>query len=221
MAFQKINFKFHIIKKIIPTKSQGEIFGIMLFFVILILGFLLYSEFRNVFTVQQQDAILISENEIIAQSMIEHLKTLRIECYNSRIMDGTGLLNLCVDNTDLIQKEISITCEKGNPPLELKVCSTFLNLINTSLHSLFNGTSEQNPLHSPKAFALRVIPSNDIRYSHLNVTMDNLQEFELSLNPSDENYYLRKGYSRVSNEFQNIPTNQGRFEFELSFYYRR
>ena len=224
MIFQSINFKFcknKKIKQINSSKSQGEIFGIMLFFVILILGFLLYSEFRSVFTIQQQDAILISENEIIAQSMIEHLKTLRIECYNSRVMDGTRLLNLCVDNTDLIQKEFLITCEKGDPPIELEVCSTFLDLMNSSLHSLFNGTSEQNPLHSPKAFTLRVIPSNEIRYSHLNVTLDNLHEYELSLNSSDENYYLRRGYSRVSSEFQNIPTNQGRFEFELSFYYRR
>ncbi|MCH8519537.1 MAG: hypothetical protein LAT82_02175 [Nanoarchaeota archaeon] len=211
---KKIKFKF-------SSKSQGEIFGIMLFFVILVLGFFLYSEFRSVYTVQSQNEILISENEIIAQSMIEHLKTLRVDCYRTRTLDGVRLLNLCVDNTGLTQRSHNITCESTSPSFELEVCSTFLNLMNSSLHLLFNGTTDNEPLHSPKAFTLRVIPSNDIRYSHLNVTMDNLQEYDLSLNISEENYYLRRGYSRVSSEFQNIPTNQGRFEFELSFYYRR
>lgn len=214
-----LNFKKVIFND--SSKSQGEIFGIMLFFVILILGFFLYSEFRTVFSIQEQDAILISEGEIIAQSMIEHLKTLRIQCYEDRIVDGNRLLNLCVDHTGLTNREHNITCQIHNPSVEIEVCSTFLNLMNSSLHILFNGTSDIEPLHSPKAFTLRVIPSNDIRYSHLNVTIDNLHEYDLSLNRSEDNYYLRRGYSRVSSEFQNIPTNQGRFEFELSFYYKR
>lgn len=201
------------------SKSQGEIFGIMLFFVILILGFLLYSEFRTVFTVQQQDAILLSEGEIIAQSMIEHLKTIRIECSEDIITDGRRLLNLCVDHTGLLQREHNTTCHIQN--LEIEVCSTFLNVMNSSLYSLFNGTSQSQPLHSSKIFTLRVIPSNEIRYSHLNVTLSNLHDHDLSLNSSESNYYLRRGYSRVSSEFQNIPTNQGGFEFELSFYHRR
>lgn len=206
-------------KNIPYLKSQGEIFGVMLFFVILILGFYLYSEFRAVYSIEEQDSILQSETEILVESVMQHLKTVEIECFRNRRLSGVDLLNFCVDNTGLTESQYTISCT--HPPNDVEVCQTFLNSFNHSLHQLFSGVGNQDPIHGLRPFSFRIIPSNDIRYPHLNKSFDNLEQFDLSLNASDPNYYLRQRFSRISSDFQNIPTNQGRFEFELFFYHRR
>lgn len=201
------------------SSSQGEIFGVMIFFVILILGFYLYSQFQAIYSVDEQNSILETETEILVESVMDHIKTAEIQCFSNRGIDGIDLLQYCVDNTGITLSEYNISCTI--PSYEIETCQAFRNLINSSLHQLFNGTSTNSALHSSRPFMFTIIPSNDIRYSHLNRTFTNLAAYNLSLNSSDENYYLREGYSKISTDFQNIPTNQGRFEFELSFFRER
>ncbi|MFP4401644.1 MAG: hypothetical protein ACLFPL_00285 [Candidatus Nanoarchaeia archaeon] len=199
-------------------QSQGEIFGIMIFFVVLTIGFLLYSQFQVVYSQEEQDSILETETQIIVESVVQHLKSTQIQCFENSQLSGVDLLNRCVDNTGLSYSKYNLTC--ADQGYEIEVCSAFLNTLNSTLLQLFNSTSygDNEPLHSSKVYTLRIIPSNDVRYTHLNKTISNLNEYNLSLNSSDENYYLRRGYSRISADFQNIPTNQGRFELEMSFY---
>lgn len=201
------------------NKSQGEIFGVMIFFVLLILGFYFYSQFQAVYSVDEQNSVLQAETEILVESVMQHIKTTEIQCYSNRGLDGVELLQRCVDNTGTAFSEHNISCT--TPSYEVEVCQAFTNMINSSLHQLFNGSSSQNPLHSSRAFVFTIIPSNDVRYSHLNKSFDNLDTYNLSLNSSESNYYLKEGYSKISTDFQNIPTNQGRFEFELSFFRER
>ena len=198
------------------NKTQGEIFGVMIFFVLLILGFYFYSQFQAVYSVDEQNSILETESEILVESVMQHIKTAEIQCYSNRGLSGIELLQRCVDNTGIAFSEHNISCTA--PSYEVEACQAFKNLINSSLYQLFNGTSSQNSLHSSRAFLFTIIPSDDVRYFHLNKSFNNLDSYNLSLDSSDENYYLREGYSKISTDFQNIPTNQGRFEFELSFF---
>lgn len=200
----------------ITKKSQGEIFGIMIFFVLLVLGFFLYSQFKIVYTAEEQDIILENEYKILVDSTMQHIKNSKISCFNNDEISNIDLLNYCVENTGISFSTYTIDCSPQ--PYVIETCQTLLNNINASLHELFNGTS---PLHSQKPFEFKIIPNNDVKYSHLNVTLSNLNSFNLSTNSSNPNYYLRKRYSKISSDFENIPTNQGKFEFELSFYHKR
>lgn len=198
------------------TKSQGEIFGVMIFFVLLILGFYFYSQYQAVYSVEEQDSVFKAETEILVNSVMEQVKRTEIECFTNRGFSGVDLLQSCVDNTGSAFSEYNISCT--NPVHTIEVCEAFTNMINTSLYEFFNGTNGNPAIHSSRPFYLQIIPSSEIRYSHLNKSFDNLEANNLSLNTSSDNYYLRKGYSRISVDLQNIPTNQGKFEFELSFF---
>lgn len=202
------------------NRSQGEIFGIMIFFVLIIVGFLLYSQFKIIYSVEEQDIILESEYKLLADSVTQQIKNSQIKCFRDSQIDVIELLDYCVENTGLSFDEYTLNCP---PPISASIntCQAFRNVINDSLYAFFNGTSSIPPIHSSKPFTFTVIPSNDIKYSHLNVTFSNLKDFNLSTNPTDSNYYLREGYSRISNDLENIPTNQGSFELEFSFYHKR
>lgn len=201
-------------------RSQGEIFGIMIFFVLLIIGFLLYSEFKVLYSVDEQDVILESEYKLLADSVTQQIKNLEIQCFRDSNIDVIELLDYCVDNTGLSYNEYSLTCSVTSTGT-IQTCQGFKNIINDSLHTYFNGTSSTPPIHSSKPFTFRVIPNSDVKYSHLNVTFSNLKDFNLSEDVTNPDYYLRKGYNKISNDLENIPTNQGSFEFEFSFYHKR
>lgn len=196
--------------------SQGEIFGIMLFFVLIIIGFLLYSQFKIVYSSEEQDIILENEYKILVESTMQQIKNTQIQCFKDTQISTIDLLDYCVENTGISFSEYEIDCSPQ--PYIIETCETLVNSINSSLHQLFNGST---PLHSQKPFEFKILPSNSLKYSHLNVTLTNMHYFNLSTNSSDPNYYLRKKYQKISSDFENIPTNQGKFELELSFYHKR
>ena len=195
-------------------KSQGEIFGIMIFFVLLIIGFLLYSQFKVVYTSQEQDTILQEEYKILVDSTMKTLKEYEIQCFSNSKISTIDLLQYCVDNTGISSFEHQLSCDN----FKINSCKTLLNTVDSLLHTFFNSSSA---LHSQKPFEFTIIPSNEIKYSHLNVTLSNIKYFNISTNSSNSSYYLRQGYSKISSDFENIPTNQGTFELELIFYHKR
>lgn len=191
----------------------------MIFFVLIVIGFLLYSQFKVIYSVEEQDVILESEYKLLADASMQQIKNLQIECFRDSQVDVIDLLDYCVENTGLSFSEYDLVC--STPSATLHSCEAFRNIINNTLFALFNGTSTLNPIHSSKPFKFTIIPSNDIKYSHLNTSFSNLKYFNLSENSSNSSYYLRKGYAKISNDLESIPTNQGSFELELSFYHKR
>lgn len=197
-------------------RSQGEIFGIALFFVVIIIGVIVYANFQAIEQSGETEEFEEKQFEILSADSINGLKKMSTNCEVEQNRDALeDVIRYCFDNARSDEDDPIIECEQeSGGTVEKSACSYSYEILNTSLHNLFNEDSDE-ALVAPIPFSLELTnPSFEHEQWH-NRTITNLGDFGLSLNRSKGNFYLDEEYRRNNAGFDVITT--GRREVELTF----
>lgn len=194
-------------------KSQGEIFGIALLFVIIILGIVIYGQYQASNPQRTVDAQKEGEYKLLAQSTLNSLKKMSTGC---QIDSGTdsleALITYCMDYSRTQSTDQIITCSG----VEKNSCSYAIEILNASLNSLFGN---QSSVMGNIPFSLE-ISTPEYNHKVFNGTYSNLDSFKLRDQDVSLDNYFRLGYKRVSSGKEVIPTQKRAVEMILSLYYR-
>ncbi len=198
-------------------KGQGEIFGIALFFVVLIVGIIIYSNIQLLQTSTDEDSFESRQYEILSADALNALKKMSTSCSVEQNKDSLeDLIRYCFDYASTSQSYPTIVCDDG---VERNACEYSFEILNSSLQKLFHNTSSK-ALVAPIPFSLLITNPEFEHVTWHNKTISNVENFGLSLNRSNESFYLRKQYNRENAGFDIITTGRRSVELTFDVYYR-
>jgi hypothetical protein len=193
-------------------KSQGEIFGIALLFVIIVIGILVYVQAKALNPDREEDLQEDAQYKLLAESSLRSIFEASTNCYVERGDDSLReLVNFCMEFS-FSGSDPSFTCEDGT---NIKVCEHVLETLNSSLYELYNTS-----LLGPSPFELRLkVPAN--KNSILdNISLTNFADVKRGEELVTENNYRALGYKRAPSGLLAWATAQQEITAELYLYYR-
>jgi hypothetical protein len=193
-------------------KSQGEIFGIALLFVVILIGVIVYAKVKSVSDLNDVDLQAQGEYKILAEGTLNTLLKTSTGCTVERDKDSVrDLINYCLEN-EYSGEDVPIDCDTG----EVMACSRVLNFMNESLYLVFN--SSKGIGYIP--FELRLdVPANS-RSIFFNESRTNLGDFYYRGTQVNDSTRRKLGYKRESSGLISWRTAQRDVELELYLYYR-
>ena len=194
-------------------KTQGEIFGIALLFVIIILGIIIYAQIKANNPDQNKDLIKEGKFKILAEGTINTILKQSTGCYPERNKDSViDLIQYCLYNHNVDFDSVYLTC---NDDLKHDVCTYPIEILNKTLYNMYNNS---NNIHIP--FYL-TISLESFKNTHLsNVQITNFGDISYKGKPIKKENYLRKGFNKANSGLVSIPTSYRNIDFELALYYR-
>ena len=209
------------------NKSQGEIFGIMLFFVIIIIGILISTQLKLFSTDRESDSFEKNRNNELAKGVLKTILDSNTNCnIDKRGNKLEDIIDYCIEyykpntNTD---PEVTCEIEKndGTTSEEEKAsCDLALTKITQSLKNIFKETNPPSPppLLGERYYSLE-IEVLDAEIKELeNEQCKELNHLPNSPQECNKNYRL-PGYNRASTSRQ-IETSKETVEFRLFIYYK-
>ncbi len=199
------------------SRAQGEIFGIALVFVILVLGIVIFSQIQTLSPKEQVDIVQDEKYDIISEGSLNSILKLSSGCYVERNRDSVrDLINFCLENS-FSGFDPDIEC-KIDGSFEIKsACSYSLELINNSLKSIF---TVGNVARIPYDLIVDVPRNDDSLLNLKNIEpLNNFGNFTFNDELLTSENYRKFGLKRVSSGLKTWPTAQGNIEFELRLYY--
>lgn len=197
-------------------KSQGEIFGIALLFVVIIVGILVYSQIKALNPDRGDSYQREAEYEILAERTLNTMLSMSTGCYVERGRDSVkDLVNFCLDYTYSGNDPTMDCFDNGE---EIKVCQYTLDIINTTLLSLFNKSQDSFIGEIPYQMSIYVPHNMNTKLS--NVSFTNFGQISYRNDILDTNSYRKFGFKRATSGLITWATSQRNVEFELYLYYR-
>lgn len=197
-------------------RSQGEIFGIALMFVVIIVGILVYSQIKALNPDRTDTYQREAEYEILAQRTLNTMLSMSTGCYVERGRDSVkDLVNFCLDYT---YSGNDPTMDCFNNGEEVKVCAYAKDIINTTLVSLYNKSSSSLVGEIPYQMTINVPNNANTKLS--NTTFTNFGEITYRGTIIDDSSYRKLGYKKATSGLITWATSQRNVEFELYLYYR-
>ncbi len=191
-------------------KSQGEIFGIALFFVIIIIGIIIYSQIASFKTNETQLLITEKQYNILSKGTLNTLLSQSTGCYVGRGQDSiSDLLKFCLEAT-YSGKDPYYDCNGG-----IYACNYSISLLNSSLNNLFNSSGIIGEIPYSLRISVPRNPSSLLNREDIQTTI--FKGKSISLKEKD---YLKYKFNKVSSGVYPIASAQGFVEIELSIYYR-
>lgn len=189
-------------------RTQGEIFGLALLFVVIVVGIVIYGQIRALSPQREVDVEKEREYKIVAEGTLNTILKLSTGCYVERGRDSVeSLIRYCMEES-FGNIEPVFSCSNG----EERVCIYANEIIEGYLFSLFGEEGEVG--HIP--FSLRINLTSSSTSSFNNQIISNLDEFGEEEGVS----YKRLGLNRVSSGLRTLPTAQRDIEFELYLFYK-
>ncbi len=200
------------------NKSQGEIFGIALLFVVIIVGVLVYSQIKSLSPNRDELSQREAEYEILAQRSLDTILGISTGCIVENGKDTVqDLINYCLDYT-YSGNDPTIECSFST--FEVKSCEYALDILNESLHEIYNNSDSSNALVGSIPFVLNIdLPSNSNSLLS-NVTITNFGEIEFRGDKVDFENYRGLSYKKATSGLVTWATSQRNVELELALYYR-
>ena len=196
-------------------KSQGEIFGVALLFVLILLGFLLYTQFKDD---TNYDSKKDDSYKILADTTLNSLLKTSSNCYIKRSLGLVeDLVYQCIYDSFLYNSNPYYSCGSSNK----NICSHSKDLINKTLLNLYNTS---NFSIGPTPYELRVVindySGSDNDFPFHNEIYTNFGSVTYLENVITKANYRKYKYKRVSSKPITFKTIAGDIEFELYLYYR-
>lgn len=200
-------------------KNQGEIFGIALMFVVLVIGIIIYGQIKALNPDNSADIKTEGKYKILAEGSLNSILKMDVGCQVERDDRSLrGLLSYCIENAYVSDIDPKIICD-GN--IVHNSCSYSIEILNDTLLNLLN-TSILGPI----PYKLLVSLPHDSS-SSLNVNLTNFGTFKygnnilVENNPSSNQITYRKaGYKRAPSGLRSWATSRRNINFELYLYYR-
>ena len=194
--------------------SQGEIFGIALFFVILIIGLLVYAQIRALNPSISSDQNLDDRYKILAETSKYTILDISTGCYTGRGRDSIkDLIDHCLRNSPNQETKTALFLCDG--VTSVNTCEKSLKMLENTLNLTY---SENGIGKIPYRMEIRLPRSPQ---SIFNTNITNFNQFQT--NEGDilsETNYRRNGYKRAPSGLRAWPTAFGNIEIELFLYYR-
>jgi len=201
-------------------KSQGEIFGIALLFVIIILGLIIYSQFAALDDYTEDEDLTRQQYNTLALNTRDAIMDMSTGCSGGRIHGGddtlADLARVCVTRSSTAHSDPEIECEIDGSNQTVGSCSHFKNLLNSTLYNLFNNSNTTEipfELHGELD-----LYGGDHKLD--NLTVSNLGELEVGGQTVDEDNYIQQGFRRSTSGYTAIGAGVEDFHIELFVYYR-
>ena len=193
-------------------KFQAEIFGVALFFVIILVGFLVFLKFSDLGNSSYEKKFNEDKYKILSSSTVNFILEKDTGCYVDKISNSVkNVINYCIQNSYKGSDE-EIECKKEN----FKSCQHSIDLINKSLRDIY---SKDIVAEIPYRLEISV-PDKKSNLLH-NQNFTNLGEFK-TINGDNltlENY-RQKGYKRQSSGLINWITDRKQVKMVLYLYYK-
>lgn len=200
----------------IKKLSQGEIFGLALVFVLIVLGIIIYAQYKALNPSTEKDIILENKYKIISESTLNSILKLSTGCYVERGRDTVkDLVNYCLEGS-FSGSDPLIFCDSYGT--DVPACQTALSALNQSLFIMFT----QGGVGEIPYYLIVDVPRESTSLLSVN-SHDNFSNFgTISLNGDivDIDNYRNLGFKRVSSGLKTWPTAQGNVEFELQLFYK-
>ncbi|MDA3856365.1 MAG: hypothetical protein PF569_08970 [Candidatus Woesearchaeota archaeon] len=199
-------------------KSQGEIFGIALLFVVILIGVIVYAKIQSNSDLNDVDLQTQGEYKILAEGTLNTLLKVSTGCTVERNKDSVkDLINFCLENEGY-GGDVEIGCDiEGDGILEnFPSCAHALNFLNDSLYLIFNSSSGIGLI----PFELIIdVPSysNSIFFNESRTNLGDISYRGFEVNDSSR---INLGYKRESSGRISWRTAQRDVNFELYVYYR-
>ncbi|MFW5704804.1 MAG: hypothetical protein ACOCXG_03080 [Nanoarchaeota archaeon] len=203
-------------------KSQGEIFGVALFFVIIVIGIIVFSQIKALQPEDQLQDMQEKKMKVISESALNSILDISTGCEVERGKDSLrDLIQFCVDYTFVNSgNDPEIKCGSQEKPS----CEYSKEILNNTMNSLFNETKLGYLPYRLTVFS----DADSTIYQGFNITNydeenddEPFQYGEKEINaesgPDSLRYY---GFKRAPPGVKTIPTSQRSVTFELYLYYR-
>lgn len=202
-------------------KSQGEIFGIALMFVLIVLGLITYSQFKALDPKRDEDSFAQEEYKLLAQTTLNTIMQSSTSCEVERGKDSIkDLINYCLRNS-FGGPDPQIECEQ----ITVGACSHVEQKIEQTLQKLFTTTQNQNgddidPLigEIPYEFSIELPQESSAPLNGLQIT--NLGSFQYKNNIITQTNLRDFGYQRAPSGTFTFSTNYYEIYIDLYLYYR-
>jgi len=196
----------------VSKRSQGEIFGIALMFVVIIIGVLVYGKYAMLDGNDDVDILQEGEYKILAEGALNTILKMDIGCEVERGRDSVkDLINFCLEN-EYSGIDPEVKCEDGR----FLSCEHAVNILNDTLFEVFNSTKGIGMI--PFELSLD-IPANS-RSLLFNQSFTNFGSFKLGNRVVTSDNYRKLGYKRAPSGLISWSSSQRGVEFELYLYYR-
>ncbi len=206
-------------------KSQGEMFGIALMFVLIVLGLIIYSQVKSLDPQREELSQQEEEYKILAQNTLNTLMKSSSGCVTRGDEDSIkNLINLCIDNSHNYA-DTSVQCDTEDK----SACQYAKFLISSKLNRFFNATQsnseEIKPLIGEIPFYISFeLPNEELftllhgfNYSNHKTFYENTSK--LSFEDSEKE--LRKlGYKRAPSGLYTWATSKREFNINLYLHYK-
>ena len=168
-------------------KSQAEMFGIALFFVVIIFGIIIFTNITNLNRIREKDKFKIKEYEILANDLSNALVASSVDC---DIKENTFLevVEKCVTTKDIL------TC--GGIPISS--CDKAVKHLNNTLFYLLNNTIEDKGLTNiPFYLEMEEVENKN---SKLNVNITNFGQYNYKGKIINRSNYRKYNFQRQTPE---------------------
>lgn len=194
-------------------RSQGEIFGIALLFVIILVGILLYTQIKALDPNRDGDLQQDGEYKLLAESTLNTILETSTGCYVERGRDSVqDLINFCMEYS-YSGSDPTYRCEFSSTPI--RACEHSIKVLNDTLYSLFN-TSTIGAI----PFELQIyVPANNQSIMH-GTQLSNFGEVKTGSSVVDKENYRGLGFKRAPSGLRTWATAQRNIDMELYLYYR-
>ena len=200
-------------------KSQGEIFGVALMFVLIVIGILVYSQVKALDPQRGESSRTEDEYKLLSETSLVTILQTSTGCYVERDEDTVkDLIDACLENS-FTNYDPTISCLNGE---DIKPCSRSVEMLETTLYRLFNKTEENDALIGGIPFRLKVdVPDAADRTMIKNITITNFGDFTYRGDKVEESSYRSFGYSKATPDDPiTWATSQREILITLALYYR-
>jgi len=195
-------------------KSQGEIFGVALMFVIIILGIVIYGKYSALDPNNHKNPLLEKRYKILSESTLNTILKKSTNCYPERNKDSvTDLIKFCVENS-IGNNQPSISCE-GSVGFQANSCDYAIEVLNQTLINLYNNSN--NKFHIP--YVLNIYLEENISSPLRSVTISNFGSVKLA-NQLITFSNHRKLVNKAPSGLYSIPSSKRQIKFDFSLYYK-
>lgn len=196
--------------------SQGEIFGVALLFVVIIIGFLVYVKIKSVSGFENENLKQEGQYKILAEGTLNTLMKGSTGCFVEHNRDSLkDVINFCLENDVYPSYDPEIECDDGFHD----ACAYAIQLINESLFYLYNNTESSKGLANVPFEMHMDLPSNQNTFLS-NKTFTNFDHFMYRNVVINESNRMRYGYKRAPSGLISWSTSDRNIQLELYLYYR-
>ena len=195
--------------------GQGEIFGIALMFVVIVIGIVIFSQIKAISPDKDAEEITKTKYEILAQSSLETILKTSSGC---NVDGGSGedtvqdLINVCLARS-YGNNDVQAMCD-GNT---INICAHSIKLLDDALYNVFNGS---DALIANVPFFLEIDLESNSQTVLTSENITNFGDFTYRNTIIDSNNYRKFGYKKASSDLKPWATAQRDIKVVLALYFR-